>query len=323
MNKSTVFWLIVILLAAGWLFSLIYSTRLAVDGVMYSSILALAAVGLTMTYITTKVPNFAHGAIMGVGTLTALALSQKFGISPYVAGLIALPFSIAISVVLYYTLMPIYKRGASPTILMMASMAYNIIILGALNAIADYLGRIWGIFTRGYTLRSMDFNIGDFPGLAIIGPLSVALTSAVLYIFLVKTKLGIALRAAVENEELARSLGIDVDRAYLVAWIIAGVLAGYSGAVLTLYLSVEPDTGWMILANIFAASIAGGLSNIFGAVLGAFFMGFVEVPLATYIASIVAIEPYVVLQYRPLLPLIAVALFLIIIPQGLTSLRRR
>ncbi|ACB40722.1 branched-chain amino acid ABC transporter permease [Pyrobaculum neutrophilum] len=323
MKRIALFWLIVAALAVGWAASAAYAPRLAVEGVMYSSILALASVGLTMTYQTTKVPNFAHGAVMGIGILAALALSQRFGLSPYLAGLAALPFAVVASVALYYTLMPIYRRGSSPIILMMASMAYNIILLGALNATADYLGRAWGVFTRSYTLRGADFSIGDVQGLAVVGSSMVAAVSIVMYLFLTKTKLGVALRAAVENEELARSLGINVDRAYLAAWAIAGALAGYSGSLLTLYLTVEPDTGWMMLAGIFAASIAGGLNSVFGAVLGAYLMGFVEVPLATYAAYAVAVEPYQLLQYRPLLPLIAVAVFLIVIPQGLTSLRKK
>ena len=316
-------WVVVAVLAGGWAAALLLSPHVALDGVMYSSALAISAVALTMTFLTTKVPNFAHGAIMGVGTLTALVLTQRFGISPYLSGLVALPFSAAASVALYYTLLPIYRRGASPIILMMASMAYNVILLGVLNAAADYFGRAWAVFTRGYTLKSADFHIAHIQGLAVAGPLIMVAVAFSLYLFLYRTKLGVALRAAVENEELARSLGIDVDKAFLIAWVVAGLLAGYSGALFTLYFSVEPDTGWMMLANIFAASIVGGLTSVFGAILGAYFMGFVEVPLATWVASAATGEPYLVLQYRPLLPLIAVALSLLVLPRGLTSLGKR
>jgi len=79
---------------------------------------------------------------------------------------VALPFSAAALVALYYTLLPIYRRGASPIILMMASMAYNVILLGA----ADYFGRAWAVFTRGYTLKSAVFHIAHIQGLAVAGP---------------------------------------------------------------------------------------------------------------------------------------------------------
>ena len=64
-------------------------------------------------------------------------------------------------------MLPIYRCGASPIILMMAFMAYNVILLGA----ADYFGWAWAVFTRGYTLKSAVFHIAHIQGLAVAGPL--------------------------------------------------------------------------------------------------------------------------------------------------------
>ncbi|AET31810.1 branched-chain amino acid transport permease protein [Pyrobaculum ferrireducens] len=294
--------------------------REVADAVVYASILVLASIGLTLAYLTTKVPNFAHGVFINIGVVSALSVAQIYKTAPYVALPLAVALSTAAALGLYFFLLPLYRRQSSPEVMMMATMAYNIVFIGVLNAYADWAGRAYGIFTRGITLMPYDVSIGGQPGVYLLAPLAAVATSAALHLFL-KTKVGAALRAAVENEELARSLGINVERMYAIAWAIAGAVAGIAGVFLPLYIEATPDVGWLLLASFFAASIVGGLSNIYGALAGGVLMGFVEVLGTVQFASLLyllfGIPQYQVTAYRPLVPLLAIAVTLLISPRGL------
>ncbi|MEM1598361.1 MAG: branched-chain amino acid ABC transporter permease [Pyrobaculum sp.] len=311
-------WLILLVWIA---LSYIFWPREVLDALVYSSVLILASTGLTLTYQTTKVPNFAHGVFINIGVVTALTAAQIYGVMPYAALPLAAALSTLAAMALYLFLLPLYKRQAYPDVMMMATMAYNIVFIGVLNAYADWIGRSAGIFTRGITLRPYDGVVLGVPAVYFAAPLAAVAVSASLYLFLNKTKLGTALRASVENEELARTLGINVERAYAVAWAISGAVAGAAGVFLPLYIEATPDVGWLLLASFFAASIVGGLNNIYGALAGGLLMGFVEVVGTLQFADLLnvafGIPQYAVTAYRPLVPLLAIATTLLISPRGL------
>nr|WP_258870438.1 hypothetical protein [Pyrobaculum aerophilum] len=144
----------------------------------------LASVGLTLTYQTTKVPNFAHGVFINLGVMTALTVAQIYKTSPYAALPLAVVLSTASSLALCFFLLPLYKRQSPPEVTMMATMAYNIVFIGVLNAYADWIGRATGIFTRGITLRPYDVEILGTAGVYILAPLTASAISLALYLFL-------------------------------------------------------------------------------------------------------------------------------------------
>ena len=316
MNRYYVFIVLAIWVAA----SSFFFPREVADALVYASILVLASVGLTLTYQTTKVPNFAHGVFINLGVVSALTIAQIYKVPPYAALPVAAVLAIATSSALYFFLLPLYKRQSPPEVMMMATMAYNIIFIGVLNAYADWIGRAAGIFTRGITLVPYDVVLFGVRGVYIFAPLAAVAASLGLHLFL-KTKVGTALRAAVENEDLARTLGINVERMYAIAWIIAGGVAGVAGVFLPLYIEATPDVGWLLLASFFAASIVGGLNNIYGALAGGALMGFVEllgtIEFANVLNALFGIPPYQVTAYRPLVPLLAIAITLLVSPKGL------
>lgn len=318
MNIAVIF---LALIAAWALISLPFTPREVIDSVLYASLLVLASIGLTLTYQTTKVPNFAHGVFLNLGVMSALTIAQVYKTAAYYALPLAVVLGALAALLLYLFLIPLYRRGVSQEVMMMATMAYNIVYIGILNAYADWAGRTWGIFTRGITIIPYDVNLAGLRGVYIFAPATAAAITLVLYIFLNRTKPGTALRAAVENEDLARSLGIDVEKMYAIAWALAGAVAGTAGVFLPLYIEATPEVGWLMLASFFAASIVGGLSSIYGAVVGGILMGFVEVlgtfQFAMFLNWLLGVPPYVITAYRPLVPLLAIAIALIIAPRGI------
>jgi branched-chain amino acid transport system permease protein len=285
------------------------------DAIIFSSLLTLLSMGLTLTYQTTKVPNFAHGTFAAVGAYVALTVSMVWKVDIYQS--LYLAFIVGGLVILAQysvVLRPLLRKGTSIVGLMITTLAIDLILLAFLNIYADYLERSFKIISRDFYLRGLDITILGQRGLLIIAPTLAAATVTLLYFVLTRTKFGVSMRAAIENPSLAGVMGINVNRVYAVSWFIAGGLAGLSGALLPLLFQSNPDIGVSLIASIFAGSIVGGLFNIYGAVLGGYLIGLAEILGTYYLASNVGTW---IIPYRPLIPLIAIAVTLLLTPKGL------
>jgi len=288
---------------------------------IFSSLLTLLSIGLTLTYVTTKVPNFAHGTFAAVGayiTLTSVKLwhanpYQYLFLAPIICGLIALA---------QYTIVfkQLIRRGASIVALMITTLALEFILLASINIYADYLSRAFKIRSRYFLFSSYDIHIAGQRGLLIIAPTLAAITVTALYLVLTKTRFGIAMRAAIEDSSLASVMGINVNMVYSVAWFIAGALGGLSGALLPLWFPGNPDMGSRLIVSTFAASTVGGIYSIYGAVLGGFLIGLAEVLGTSSLATMFG--PWII-PYRPLIPLIAIVITLLLAPSGLAGVNWR
>ncbi len=122
------------------------------------------------------------------------------------------------------------------------------------------------------------------------------------------------MRAAIEDSSLASVVGINVNFVYAVSWFSAGGLAGLSGALIPLRLQTSTNTGWILIVSIFAASIVGGLLNIYGAVLGGFLIGLAVKLGPYYLAPSIGTWIH---RYEQLIPLIVMAGTLLVVPKGL------
>ncbi|HDI42482.1 MAG TPA: branched-chain amino acid ABC transporter permease, partial [Candidatus Bathyarchaeota archaeon] len=128
---------------------------------------------------------------------------------------------------------------------------------------------------------------------------------------------GVALRATIENPSLASVIGINPEIVYLVSWVIGGGLACLGGAMISMVLTGTPVMGMLIVVSMFAASILGGLYSIYGGALGGYVVGLAEYVGIYGLKTVVG--PWI-LPYRPVIPLIIMAVTLLIFPQGLAGL---
>ncbi|MEM4212075.1 MAG: branched-chain amino acid ABC transporter permease [Nitrososphaerota archaeon] len=288
------------------------------DAIIFASLLTMLSTGLTLTYMTTKVPNFAHGDFATMSIYLNLALVHLLGLSPYLGVVPSFFFSGLIALVLYIAVLrPLLNRGANYVILMIATIAYDMILISIINIIADYLNRVYKILTRLFQLKGFDLEFIEQPMIFIVAPVMSILIISLLYFFLNKTKFGIAMRAAIENPSLAEVIGININLTYAFSWFISGGLAGIAGALLPLYMTCNPDIGVRLLISVFAASIVGGLTNIYGAFLGGLVIGLAETLGTGYLS--IMIGPWIV-PYRPVIPLGLMLLTLLFAPRGLTGI---
>lgn len=288
------------------------------SSVVYASLFGLMALGLTLTYITTKVPNFAYGSFVTVGIYTSFALYRLYGISPYVSAILSFALGSVGAVAMYLGVLRVLaRRGSSLVSLMIATIAVDIAFIGIFGIYSDYLTSRYGIIDSKffYQLR-VDFTLFDLPGVFFAAPVFLFLVTTVLYLFLTQTRFGVALRASVENPNLAKVLGINVELVYVFAWALAGGFAAVSGSFYDLWLPGGTTAGSNLIVEIFAASVLGGLASIYGAVLGGLIVGATEILVTG--GAITLFGAWVAI-YQKGVPLAVMVVTLLLMPKGLVS----
>jgi len=288
-----------------------------VSAIIYSTLLSLMSVGLTLTYITTKVPNVAQGVLVTIGAYAVFTGVMFLGGSPYIYLPLAFLVSGAVATLLYCAFVnPLRKRGSSVITLMIATLSFDVMVFGFVNVYADYLQRAFGLPSKKFLFRRQDFSFLGQPGILLASVLVLTALLASLHLILRHTKLGLVFRATAENPTLSKVVGADVDRVYLVSWFIAGGLAGLAGGFLPSWFQVNPSSGDAMIADMFAVSILGGLEEIYGAFLGGFLIGFAEIFVTLALAR--AFGPWVI-KFKPLIPMVALVLTLLFMPGGLVG----
>ena len=289
----------------------------------YSAFLSLMALGITLLYRTTKVANFAHASFVTIGAYVTYTLTVIFSSNPYAGLPVAFGVVGVVGLAIFYSVLEPLRRRNSPTVmLMIATLSIDVMLTGVINIHADYLTNIYAVPSRNILLSSSDFKFLGQPGILFVAIGTLALCTAALYVLLNFTTLGIALRASMENPQLAQAIGINVSMMLAISWFIGGGIAGVAGALIPLWTEVNPAIGTILLASMFCASIVGGLEQIYGAILGGFLLGLFDVVGTSDLASILG--PWVAF-YEPVIPLIVLAATLVLAPRGLAgiSLRRK
>ena len=259
-----------------------------VSAEVYASLFALMAMGLTLTYMTTKVPNFAYGDMVLTGVYSAYVTVKIYHASPYMGTAVGFVLGGLASVIIYLGILrPLARRGASIVSLMIATFGADIGFAGLIGIYTDYLTNAF-LFpdTKEFYTLTPDFSVAGYPGVDFAAPAAMFSVVVLIYLLLNKTKFGVTMRASIENPPLAKILGINVDFVYTVSWFVAGGLAGFAGAFLTLYLPLlGVNSGNDLIVAIFAASVLGGLMSIFGSAVGGAIIGSTEILLTIYLGE--------------------------------------
>jgi branched-chain amino acid transport system permease protein len=304
--------------------------QLVADGLVIGSVIALGAIGLTMTFALLRFSNFGHGELMtwgAYGAFAALSLLLAAGGKPMVplgpfsfgwqlvvaagAGVVlAALIGVAVDGVLFRRLRA--RRGGSIVLVMAsfgAALALRNLLLFVFGPIPDYYTREIQIAMR-LVPRDVLGGLRITPDQLLV--LAVTLVTVVgLHLFLTRATLGRAMRAVAGNPDLARVAGIDVDRVIRWTWIIGGGLAALAGVLAGLTVQVRPTIGMDLLLPLFAAAILGGIGNVYGAVLGGLIVGLAE-SFAT---------PLVGAEYRAAVAFTVIIVLLLARPTGLLGER--
>jgi|Deesub1362A_J573_1020465.scaffolds.fasta_scaffold00679_2 branched-chain amino acid transport system permease protein len=307
--------------------------------IIYANLIVLLSLGLTMTYITTAVPNFAQGSFAVFGSYVSLTLLRLHGLNPiyYLIGepsgkedffkyiMTSIPISFVLGGVLgvliyVLVLKPLIAKGAEVVMLMIATLAVDLILLGCLGAYAGYLGSITKKGAVKFIFTPYDINIGPTQGIFIVSILVILILLFSLFLLLYKTKFGVAMRASMENPSLAVIMGVNVEYTRIFSWFLSGGLAAVAGCLLPFRQEIVPATGSIIIVSIFAASIVGGLGTIYGALFGGYIIGISESYITYQLSTVFGPG---ILVYGKVISLVILVITLILAPKGLTGVRWR
>ena len=244
-------------------------------GTVNSVTFALIAVGFTLVYGVSRLPNFAHGAIYVLVGFMTWSFVNDLNLNYLLAILISLCISSLLGAAIY-RLVLIRLRGL-PTSEIIASFAFGLIILEGLRL--QGIGGFKGFIGPFYVLPSfIDAKIRvagmliDAQRLIIIGGgLAVVIT---LWLFTHYTKIGLSLRAIAQDEQAAMMLGVDSDRVAMISLSIGSALAGLAAVIILPLGNVTAEAGYRVLIYALAVCIIGGLGSWGGAILASFVLGF-------------------------------------------------
>ncbi len=286
--------------------------------VVYSNLLVLLGIGLTITYITTGVPNFAQGSMAVFGSYVSLTLWLVLGLHPYYSLPISFIFGGAIGVGIYLLVIrPLIRKEAMVVTLMIATLAVDMILIGILGAYSETLHSLTRMATTKFIFTPMDFELFSIKAVLVISSFIIFLLLLVLFLLLYRTKFGIALRASMENPTLAEIMGVDVEHTRLFSWFLSGSLAAVAGSMLPFRQEIVPLTGTIIIVSIFAASVVGGLSSIYGALAGGYVVGISESLVTFYLSTVLGSG---ILVYSKVVSLVVLLIALIVAPMGIAGL---
>lgn len=277
--------------------------QLFMNGVTVGCIIALAAVGLTLTYGILRLSNFAHGDFMTLGAYLAF-LFNRLGVNLWISIVLGAIGTVVVMVVVEKIVWsPLRSQRVTATSLMIISIGLALFIRNGIIL-------IWGGNNQRYNVPVMPAeNIFGLRvpanNLLVMGAAILAIAG--LHYLLQNTKVGKAMRAVADDIDLARVSGINVDRVILWTWVIAGSLTALGGGLYGLTEAVRPIMGWILILPMFAAVILGGIGNPYGAIAGALIIGVAQEMSTPLIGS----------QYKQAVALIVMIGVLLFKPQGL------
>ena len=278
-------------------------------GLVTASILALAAMGLTLQFGVTNFVNFAYGDFLTLGAYLSWVANVKLHANIWVALVLgSLGTGVIAALIGRFLLGPFARRFRNLFYVMIVTFGLSLILLNLIQA-------IWGANYLQYGVKVENpLHLGPFllsTDQLIIVAIGVG-AMLVVHLLLTRTKLGKAMRAMSDDPSLAMVSGINTRAITTFTWFLTGTLAGLAGTVLGLNISsITPAMGETFLFVIFAAVILGGIGRPYGAMLGALVIG-----LATEISAIV-----INAAYKLDVAFVLLVIVLLIRPQGLLAVR--
>ena len=276
-------------------------------GLLIGGLYGLAAAGLSLVFGVMKVLDVAHGELIMLGGYAAFYAVGLLGLDPFVSLLVVIPLSLLLGLALYGGLFGFVVRADEET------RVKNSLLIGfglalALHALAVLL---WTADERSIVTPYAGAVVSLGPlSIPVIRLLSLAIAFLLiggLHLLLVRWRWGKAIRATAEDWQAALLTGIDVRRAYLLAFAIGTALAGAAGTLVTVGYSVSPSIGleWTLKALIVV--VLAGLGSMLGTFAGGLLLGVAEAASAATFGG----------PYREVVGLVIFVVVLVIRPRGL------
>lgn len=284
--------------------------QLFVNGLVTGSVIAIAAVGVSLVYGILKLVNFAYGDMMTFGAYAASLGNVTLGLPLAVAAGLAMLATAALSLGLDFALWrPLRARRAGFMSLFLASIGLALVLRQAILLVAGPQPRAFDVDPyKVYVLGSVRLS-----GAQMVAIVASAVAIAAVGVFLARTSTGRVMRALADDRSLAAVSGIDVGRVIAGTWVLSGLLAGLAGVLAGLVQSTfDPNFGFQLLLPIFAAVVLGGIGSAYGALAGGIVLG-MAMELSTWAGLAGGVDPV----YKPVVAFVVLIGALLLRPQGL------
>jgi branched-chain amino acid transport system permease protein len=252
-----------------------------VNGLSLGMGYVLVALGLTLIFGILRVINFAHGEIYMAGGLFAVLAARELGL-PYAGALV---IAVAGAALLAWTIdliavRPMVNRKNGHATVLLSTFAVSLLL---------YHSTLFGLGPAPLRLAGMD-DVTNFGPVTISHQRMLVLLAGLaalvaLELMLRRSRLGKEMRAVAQNAFAARVVGIDVARVGTVAFVLAGALAGFAGALLTPIALFTPLMGQHVIIKAFVVVVIGGMGSVTGAVVCGLALGVLEAVGGSYIPS--------------------------------------
>jgi branched-chain amino acid transport system permease protein len=240
-----------------------------IDSISLGSLYALFALGIALIFGVMRLVNFAHGEFIMIGAYAVVVMNPHAPVLVVVAGAVA---TVVIFALLTERLAFRPVRDADPATLMVTSFAVSFLLQNLATLIFGALPRTTNI--SSWLAESVSIAGSSVSRVSIVAVVATATLVGALALFLDKTRRGIEMRAAADNFQMARLLGVRANRVIAGAFAISGVLAGVASVLFIAQTgTVTPELGVTPLIIAFFATVLGGMGSLRGAVLGAFLLG--------------------------------------------------
>ncbi|AZG09739.1 branched-chain amino acid ABC transporter permease [Pigmentiphaga sp. H8] len=253
--------------------------QILVNGILLGGLYAVMAQGLALVWGVLNIVNLAHGAFIMLGAYASWYLYTDLGVDPF----LGLPITAAALFVLGYAL----QRGLL-NLVVRAPMFNTLLITFGLEVVLTYLAQLafsadFRTINPPYAGDSYALGPVTLPmaRLAAFG-VAVALTLG-MWLFLLHSRLGRAIRATAQNLVAARLYGVEPRHLYAVTFGLGLALAGAAGGLYGTVSQINPYIGATLTAKCFAISIIGGLDNPLGVLVGGLFLGIIESLTTLYV----------------------------------------
>jgi branched-chain amino acid transport system permease protein len=268
-----------------------------VAGLAVGAIYALAGVGLVVLYRSTGVLNLAYGAIGALGAMIAWQL-QKWGYPEPVIWVAAILVATLLSVGYGRVAAP-YLSYREPVVKAVATLGFALVILGTCYYFWVEAPRRLSLFTDAMGFRMLGVRITGTRAVAFAVTVLIAVGIAV---FLKRTRVGLLMRALANRRDLSSVLGVPVIKVETYAWLISGVLAGFTGLMFGSLVRPNPGALTFLVIPAIAAAIVGRLQSLPMTLAGGLIIGIAE-SMSTLIHPISA--------YRSAVPFVVAAVLLL------------
>ncbi len=278
------------------------------NGLAAGALLALISSGLTIIYGTLGVLNLAHGAMFMLGGYAGYLAFEATGSFALAVATGALFLVVVGAAIEFVVIRHFYARPPEDQLLVTFGIGIIIVELvrlafGSLSLTVPPPAWAAGVTPLGFLI---------YPTYRIVVLVIAAIALALLYIVLYRTRIGMVVRAGIEDSGMVDMLGINVYRVFVVVFGIGAMAAGFAGIVNAPVLSLTPDMGESILVQTFVVVVIGGVGSFPGAILGGVIAG-----------EIMSLTSMVDPAYSGVMLFAVMTLVLMLRPQGLLGLRAR